>query len=218
MTKETIVWVGKSNRPIEVVNRKVIHCETFNEFVGYYINIPSADRLPDIISLSMTDVFDNGTLSPIEYIDCYSNFIKLTNNRFNQRSLPADIRIRVGAKLVTRSQVEMLQKTNISGIGPMQVVYGKDAVDQSLNDLQKYGATWPSYLISDSHTAQQDVMVLTPRQQTIFDLIRNRGLSNKQIGQYLNLSESAVKFHIGHILKKYGLRNRTQLAIAFKSV
>lgn len=53
---------------------------------------------------------------------------------------------------------------------------------------------------------------LTDRQQEIFGLIRVRGLSNKQISKQLNISESAVKLHVGNILKKYGLRSRTQLA------
>jgi DNA-binding NarL/FixJ family response regulator len=45
-------------------------------------------------------------------------------------------------------------------------------------------------------------------------LVANRGLSNKKIAQILNISESTVKVHISSILKAYGVRNRTQLALA----
>lgn len=58
---------------------------------------------------------------------------------------------------------------------------------------------------------------LTIRQEQILKLICDRGASNKQIARLLNLSESTIKLHIGAILKKYGLRNRTQLALFAKS-
>lgn len=54
---------------------------------------------------------------------------------------------------------------------------------------------------------------LTVRQEQILNLICTRGSSNKSIARILNLSESTIKLHIGAILKKYGLRNRTQLAL-----
>ena len=57
---------------------------------------------------------------------------------------------------------------------------------------------------------------LTVRQEQILKLICDRGSSNKQIARLLNLSESTIKLHIGAILKKYGLRNRTQLALFAK--
>lgn len=57
---------------------------------------------------------------------------------------------------------------------------------------------------------------LTPRQNQIYRLISTRGASNKAIAKALNISESTVKLHISAILKKYGVRNRTQLAVFSK--
>lgn len=54
---------------------------------------------------------------------------------------------------------------------------------------------------------------LTVRQEQILNLIRDRGASNKVIAKMLKISESTVKLHITAILKKYGVRNRTQLAL-----
>jgi two-component system nitrate/nitrite response regulator NarL len=48
-------------------------------------------------------------------------------------------------------------------------------------------------------------------------MVTNRGASNKMIAKTLNISESTVKLHIGTILKKFGVRNRTQLAIFGKN-
>lgn len=57
---------------------------------------------------------------------------------------------------------------------------------------------------------------LTARQHQILDIISTRGASNKHISKMLNISESTVKLHVGAILKKYGVKNRTQLAVFAK--
>jgi DNA-binding NarL/FixJ family response regulator len=57
---------------------------------------------------------------------------------------------------------------------------------------------------------------LTNRQEQVLNLIQNRGASNKTIAKILGLSESTVKLHMGAILKKYGVKNRTQLALFSK--
>lgn len=58
---------------------------------------------------------------------------------------------------------------------------------------------------------------LTTRQQQILEIISTRGASNKVIAKMLNISESTVKLHVGAILRKYGVKNRTQLAVFSKS-
>ena len=54
---------------------------------------------------------------------------------------------------------------------------------------------------------------LTDRQREVFELIANRGISNKQIAKTLAISESTVKIHVSAILRNYCVRNRTQLAL-----
>lgn len=56
---------------------------------------------------------------------------------------------------------------------------------------------------------------LTPRQQQVLKLVCHRGLSNKAIAGILKISESTVKIHVSSILKEYGVKNRTQLVLAF---
>lgn len=58
---------------------------------------------------------------------------------------------------------------------------------------------------------------LTERQYEVARLISFKGLSNKQIARELGIGESAVKVHVGSMLKKYGLRDRTQLSNYFHS-
>jgi DNA-binding NarL/FixJ family response regulator len=58
---------------------------------------------------------------------------------------------------------------------------------------------------------------LTPRQTQVLKLICHRGLSNKAIGNILKISESTVKIHTSAILRRYGVKNRTQLVLAYSN-
>lgn len=64
-------------------------------------------------------------------------------------------------------------------------------------------------------TVRNKISELTGRQVEVVRLISVRGLSNKQIAKELGIGESAVKVHVGLMLKKYGLRDRTQLSNYF---
>ena len=67
--------------------------------------------------------------------------------------------------------------------------------------------------IQPTNTKVKDEITLTPRQQEILSIIKQRGASNKVIARMLGITESTVKLHITAILKKHKVRNRTQLAL-----
>ncbi|MCP3400709.1 MULTISPECIES: response regulator transcription factor [unclassified Bradyrhizobium] len=54
----------------------------------------------------------------------------------------------------------------------------------------------------------------TPREHELMMLIA-RGMQNKNIAYELKISENTVRAHIGNIMRKYRLHNRTQIAITF---
>jgi DNA-binding NarL/FixJ family response regulator len=58
-----------------------------------------------------------------------------------------------------------------------------------------------------------ETIELTMRQSQVLQIIQDRGASNKVIAKMLGITESTVKLHISAILKKYGVKNRTQLAV-----
>ena len=53
---------------------------------------------------------------------------------------------------------------------------------------------------------------LTPREREVLVLIA-RGLANKRIALELGVSEKTVKAHVGHVLAKLGVTDRTQAAV-----
>ena len=53
---------------------------------------------------------------------------------------------------------------------------------------------------------------LTPREREVLALL-GRGLPNKRIARELGVSEKTVKTHVGHVLAKLGVTDRTQAAL-----
>jgi two-component system, NarL family, response regulator LiaR len=53
---------------------------------------------------------------------------------------------------------------------------------------------------------------LTRREREVLELI-GRGLSNKRIARELGIAEKTVKTHVGHVLAKLGVSDRTQAAL-----
>jgi DNA-binding NarL/FixJ family response regulator len=121
--------------------------------------------------------------------------------------------------------IKELRKTNICGIVPNYTYWGVDVGTSSVVSLLKNESNWPMQHLFSNQAQIDEVMSITPpvkianiplttRQQEIADLIKYRGISNKHIARQLGIGESAVKLHVGAILKKHNLRNRTQLAVA----
>jgi len=61
------------------------------------------------------------------------------------------------------------------------------------------------------------LMVLTERERQIMHLVAE-GLSNKEVGRQLNVSDGTIKVHLHHIYQKLAISNRTALAaLAFSA-
>jgi len=71
-----------------------------------------------------------------------------------------------------------------------------------------------SSLREDGHEEQESALLagLTPREREILVLI-GEGLTNRQIGKQLFLSEKTIKNHISRLLAKLGVERRIQAAV-----
>ncbi|KRR16799.1 two-component system response regulator [Bradyrhizobium lablabi] len=66
-------------------------------------------------------------------------------------------------------------------------------------------------LREQSAIAENALAVLTERERQIMRLV-SEGLSNKEIGRRLNISNGTIKVHLHHIFQKLEISNRTVLA------
>ncbi|QAV25212.1 two-component system response regulator NarL [Proteus hauseri] len=67
-------------------------------------------------------------------------------------------------------------------------------------------------LREDRSEGERDIEQLTPRERDILKLIA-QGLSNKMIARKLDITESTVKVHVKHLLKKMKLKSRVEVAV-----
>lgn len=128
----------------------------------------------------------------------------------------------VGIEITTpAATVKELQKHKILAIVPSAVTIGAEYTNTAIKHMLANESYWPKDIISklpgnNQKSKNKDNNSLTVRQQEVFELIANRGLSNKQIARTLNIAESTVKLHVSAIMKNYCVRNRTQLALMKK--
>lgn len=93
----------------------------------------------------------------------------------------------------------------------------KDAQPEFLLEVVRAAARGKSMLdesITNAllHEAEPAPMALSAREMEVAVLVA-RGLSNRQIAQELVLSEETVKSHVGNVLAKLGLTQRSQVTI-----
>jgi len=153
--------------------------------------------------------------SAVEIVNMVNTLVKLLNNK-------NDTTVSVGIDSDTDyNLIKDLQKSNIFGIIPSTVSFGSEETIKGLQAQWHHIPYWPKHIIEKlpgykqkkSSSIKPGEIKLTPRQQQILTLIKERGASNKVIAKTLNITESTVKLHVGIVLKKFGVKNRTQLAL-----
>lgn len=121
----------------------------------------------------------------------------------------------------TPELIKEFRSTEILGIIPGMEDFGQDEFAKSITALINASSHWPKDVIDQlspdavrGASAAKTGIYLTERQQQVMHLVCNRGLGNKAIANMLKISESTVKIHVSAVMKEYGVRNRTQLAVA----
>ncbi|HGN0460363.1 TPA: two-component system response regulator NarL [Proteus mirabilis] len=87
-----------------------------------------------------------------------------------------------------------------------QAAAGKMVVNPTLTPILAQS------LREDRSEGERDIDQLTPRERDILKLIA-QGLSNKMIARKLDITESTVKVHVKHLLKKMKLKSRVEVAV-----
>lgn len=117
---------------------------------------------------------------------------------------------------------ELMSIAALDGFYPRGRDFSVDEKRQALQDLAAGRGHVPARIkkLLKTRKKSHDIsysgyegITLTPRQKQVLELVTRQGASNKIIARTLCISESTVKLHMTSILKKYGARNRTQLAV-----
>ena len=156
------------------------------------------------------------TISPEEITGMLCAVYKCTNHDSDARQH----RIRFALYSDTKCQsleVKSLKSSEILGIIPGSAHATLERRVEIVNTIASLKSCWPREIMHGPVRRIENEISgihLTTRQTQVLSLVCNRGLSNKKIASVLKISESTVKVHISAILKEYGVRNRTQLALA----
>lgn len=86
-----------------------------------------------------------------------------------------------------------------------------DGVAMSLDEAVAYALAPDEATMAPSRTAVATAATLSPREREVAALI-GRGLTNRQIGEALVITEGTARIHVAHVLAKLDLRSRVQVA------
>lgn len=193
---------------IDKMSHKVFMCNCWSELTGLM------EKNPVSICFSEGELKNS---SAVEIVNMIRTLSKLVN-------ILHEINITIDVSKDTKfSDIKVYQKSGIFGIVPRACEFGWEETERSLHALWAKIPYWPKHIINQLPGAKKpqykvgsSEIKLTPRQAQIVSLIKERGASNKIIAKTLSISESTVKLHVGIVLKKYGVKNRTQLALFSK--
>lgn len=192
--------------------------DQLKHFADWPVNITLCESFKDLSRLLISDALL--IIAENEMIRKYGTleeFLLMTDTMMKFTGVQNKPKIGVGfSKEITDKEVKAIQKNSIS-LFPNLIQYGAEEARKAILEFIETGRSWPKYLLNEisgnkTKSKFKDVQ-LTNRQQQVYDLIANRGLSNKQIARVLNISESTVKIHVSAIMKALCVRNRTQLAL-----
>lgn len=174
-----------------------------------------SDRAPDLICL------DHLMLADLDVEKTVLTLQTLMKIRFGDSPYKIAIRTEIP---VERSWIKTYKNLGVSGLIATTCGFNYHLNVKCYQEiLFGEGEYWPREAIittpgpSKIRQADDCGINLTERQQQVKRLLCERGLSNKAIARQLNISESTVKIHVSAILKRYAVRNRTQLALAVKN-
>jgi DNA-binding NarL/FixJ family response regulator len=189
---------------LNVLPNRIIFCKSWTELTQ------NIKLKPNSVSFSSKELINTPVTEIINMISTLATLVGVDK--------PISVSICIN-KDNTYSLIKELQKSNVIGIVPCKSEFGSVEAEKGLRAQWANIPYWPKDIIEQlpgaiKSTVDNSIIKLTPRQEQIFTIIKTKGASNKAIAKMLNITESTVKLHMGQILKKYGVKNRTQL-VAF---
>jgi DNA-binding NarL/FixJ family response regulator len=211
MTKLLCAWVGPHMRlPDQILTDLGIQIDCIPDLTQLIQHMNQAAWQPHVL------IFDTHVLCDSDQVtawDILQTVHVLTRTMPKSHTPVISVWVTAHSKMAT---IKQLMPLGVLGVVPDHEHWGDAMTRNALSDLIQHTAHWPRAVL-EPHTkvklVKQTTPKLTNRQSQVMQLVMTSGASNKVIARSLKISESTVKVHIGAILKKYGVRNRTQLAL-----
>jgi len=206
-----VLPLEESNELLNLVYDMKIDVTRVKSLPELYPLLFNSNFRTDMIILDIRMLYDQPNVNCFCIIETFLTLIRMYQE---------DRRIVVGISACVNTdpyQLREIYGTQINGFIP----YGRGTQLEekytAINDIMAGNRHLPkkiSFLMNNTKKYAKIVNEdLTFRQKQIYTLIREQGLCNKSIARLLNISESAVKAHLGRVFKKYDVKNRTQLAL-----
>jgi len=220
-TKRHITYVSPTQIDNNITNKLTNNNSTeflhLLSLLDLYPKLSDQSFITDVIMIDIEGFYNINGIGIYDIVNTISTLCKSISNIKN-----IGHKTTLVATADTNTNITLLKDiltTDIKGIYPRGPEFSINEKEEALihffngqyfipQKIQSILRPKKQHKISNSTDIQ-----LTPRQTQILSLIRNRGASNKAIAKVLNITESTVKLHITSILKKFGVRNRTQLAL-----
>jgi DNA-binding NarL/FixJ family response regulator len=118
-------------------------------------------------------------------------------------------------KRIDYDEVATLKRNNILGIIPGMRFFESRYSFSAYKTLASGEQHWPAVAVkSPPRFTKQREIKLTNRERQVFTLVTQRGLTNRKIAEQMSISEDTVKGYVSSIMKKYGVKSRTQLTLS----
>jgi two-component system, NarL family, nitrate/nitrite response regulator NarL len=120
---------------------------------------------------------------------------------------------RLPTRIVLFTELEKRELRRFYAVG-VHAVVRKDADPQRLLQTLRHVASGQAESGQPGGDAKGAIKALTDRERQIMRLV-SEGLSNKEIGRRLKLTDGTIKVHLNHIFQKLVVGNRTALAALY---
>jgi len=196
-------------KELDSASRNIMIANSWHELINYLKYNP--------VSICVNARNFEGLSSLAEILNMIKTFANLTNNNSTNMTVTLGVNHDTPYKIVKEAQM-----CGILGIIPNNTCFGWRETLKGLLAQFNGQTHWSKDIINQLPGCQKKPLAvnkisLTPRQQQVFDIVVARGCSNKHVSKLLGLSESTIKLHLSAIFKKYGVKNRTQLAVFSKA-
>jgi DNA-binding NarL/FixJ family response regulator len=186
--------------PLRILGLKVIFAESMQT---------------EIVPLSIPGALDDATLSLVLIdAECTPHLFELIATF---RKVRPSLRLIILSSNTSPEFIEGVIGAGAKGFLPLSVA---EADIRMAIDTVRDGSVWaPRKILSRLLDGQRSIpraggaaLHFTPRERQILALLRE-GLPNRQLARALAIDEGTVKAHLGRIMRKVGVDNRTALIV-----